>query len=211
MKFLLSLLCLAALAPCVHAGETSLEVLEEINLARTCPRQYASLLIERMADQHSDETRRAVADAVQFLEKVKPLPPLDFSDGLMLSAQEHVTDQGAKGGVGHMGSDRSRPWDRIAKFGRWMGAAGENISYGHPDAKTIVATLITDAGVRDRGHRKNIFSPSFGVAGVACGKHARFGSMCVIDFAGGIARSDEPKVASSFSWSAFDSLRSRKN
>lgn len=46
-------------------------------------------------------------------------------------------------------------------------------------------SLIVDAGVRDRGHRKNIFMRDFGVVGVACGSHSRYGTMCVMDFAGG--------------------------
>jgi len=73
----------------------------------------------------------------------------------------------------------------MAGVGKWIGSAGENISYGYSDAAMIVATLIVDDGVRGRGHRKNIFSRSFAVAGIACGPHTRFGGMCVIDFAGG--------------------------
>src|SRR5437588_517397 len=38
-----------------------------------------------------------------------------------------------------------------------------------------------------RGHRKNIFNPTYNVAGAACGSHARFGSVCSIDFASGYA------------------------
>ena len=41
-----------------------------------------------------------------------------------------------------------------------------------------------DSGVRSRGHRKNIFNQGFGVAGISHGAHARFGSVCVISFAG---------------------------
>ncbi len=213
MKILFSLILAAGLANCALAVETPLEVLEEINLARTCPKQYAQLLSERMVSARSPETRRCVTEAVAFLNKQKPLPPLEFSDGLMLGAQLHVSDQGSRGTMGHAGSDHSRPWDRMAKFGHWTGSAGENISYGYSDAKKIVATLIVDEGVPGRGHRKNIFSANFGVAGVACGKHARFGSMCVIDFAGGFAQQGETKLASNSgdvrNWSSFDTLRPR--
>ncbi len=187
MKILLPLLCAFAFVQISRANETSIEVLEEINLARTCPHQYALLLTERMDGSRSPETLRCVKEAVDFLTHAKPLPPLDFSDGLMLGAQSHVSDQGSRGALGHTGSDRSLPWDRMAKFGKWSGKAGENISYGFSDAKKIVAALIVDEGVPLRGHRKNIFSPDFTLAGIACGGHARFGSMCVIDFAGGFA------------------------
>ncbi|MEA3189177.1 MAG: hypothetical protein QOD99_3007 [Chthoniobacter sp.] len=211
MKLSLSLLVAACLANVALANEVPLEVLEEINLARTCPRQYAQLLAERTSGSRNSETRKATAEAVAFLNKVKPLPPLDFSDGLMLGAQAHVNDQGARGTTGHSGSDHSSPFNRMEKFGHWLGTAGENISYGYSDAKKIVATLIVDAGVPGRGHRKNIFSSNFAVAGVAAGKHARFGSMCVIDFAGGFSGSGDAKIASASGnvgqWSAFDGLR----
>ena len=70
------------------------------------------------------------------------------------------------------------------KYGQWIGTAGENIYYGRSDARGIVCALIIDAGVSNRGHRKNIFSRSYGVAGAAYGQHAGYGAMCVIDFAG---------------------------
>lgn len=194
MRFLLPFFLIAGLARSVFAHEISLEVLEEINLARTCPHQYAQLLAERMDGARSATSRRSVAETVSFLQKQKPLPPLDFSDGLMLGAQRHVNDQGPRGTIGHTGSDHSHPSDRIAKFGHWVGSAGENISYGYSDAKKVVATLIVDQGVSGKGHRKNIFSADFGVAGVAAGHHARYGSMCVIDFAGTFAP-PESKIA----------------
>jgi uncharacterized protein YkwD len=179
MKFLLSLLFIAGLAALSHANAGSFAVLEEINLARVNPQRYAQLLSER-AQETRIANSRSVAEAVSFLQKAKPLPPLSLAEGLSLSAQMHVNEQGARGSIGH-----GNPWSRIAAQGHYIGRAGENISYGYSDARSIVAQLIIDQGVPGRGHRKNIFNSGYAVAGVACGRHVRFGSMCVIDFAGG--------------------------
>jgi hypothetical protein len=48
----------------------------------------------------------------------------------------------------------------------------------------VVIDLIVDDGVKDRGHRHNIFDPLAKVVGVACGRHDTYGYMCVMDFAG---------------------------
>lgn len=174
MKFFLSVIfTLAALGPLARAGGSSFAVLDEMNLARTNPSGYACRLAENgVADA------RSTAEAISFLQKTRPLPPLAFADGLALSAGMHVAEQGERGATGH-----GNLWSRMARFGHFIGSAGENISYGHADARAIVAQLIIDAGVPGRGHRKNIFSSSFGVAGAAVGRHARYGAMCVIDFA----------------------------
>ena len=47
--------------------------------------------------------------------------------------------------------------------------------------------LIVDDGVRGRDHRRNIFNPNYNAAGAAYGPHARYGSVCSIDFASGYA------------------------
>jgi len=75
--------------------------------------------------------------------------------------------------------------DRVNRRGRWKGRVGENISYGHRDARAIVTQLIIDDGVKDRGHRKNIFDSAYRVVGIATGRHTKYGAMCVMDFAGG--------------------------
>lgn len=176
MRLFLSIaFLLASLAPLARAGGSSLAVIEEMNLARTNPRAYA----QRLAAAHVADAR-STAEAVAFLKRTRPLPPLSFADGLALSARMHVAAQGGRGATGH-----GNPWSRMAKFGHYVGRAGENISYGQFSARDIVAQLIIDAGVPGRGHRKNIFSAGFNVAGAAVGPHARYGAMCVIDFAGG--------------------------
>jgi len=175
-----------ALAPfALRASDLPEQVLAEINLARTAPQQYAQIVASQTAGSHGSEGDRAMAEAIHFLEKARPMPPLVASPGMSNSALSHVLAMGPIGGRGHQGTDGSQPWDRMARFGKWIGHAGENIDYGVHDARSIVVRLIVDDGVAGRGHRKNIFCSDFRVAGAATGFHATYGAMCVIDFATG--------------------------
>ncbi len=76
---------------------------------------------------------------------------------------------------------------RMNRYGRWGVIWGENLSYGHSSARDIVLALIIDDGLPGRKHRKNIFNPAFNVAGAAYGAHARYRSVCSIEFAGAFA------------------------
>jgi uncharacterized protein YkwD len=71
----------------------------------------------------------------------------------------------------------------MERLGKWSGRAAENIAYGPFDARGFVVMLIVDDGVRNRAHRHNIFGSSFRVVGIACGSHAAYRGMCVMDFA----------------------------
>jgi len=166
------------------AADLASEVVAEMSLARTAPQQYAQIVASRLVGYRGVEGEKVVREAVRFLEKSRPLPPLAYSDGIAQGALTHVLDMGPAGGRGHRGSNGSQPWDRMARFGQWIGHAGENIDYGVRDARAIVIRLIVDDGVKGRGHRKNIFSKNFRVAGAAAGFHAQYGRMTVIDFAG---------------------------
>lgn len=157
-----------------------MEVLAEMNLARTAPQTYARILAAEMGGPQSTG---AVREAIRFLERAKPLPPLDHSPGMSLGARAHVQDLGPRGGRGHYGSSGSTPFQRINRHGQWLGRAGENIYYGQRNARGVVCALIVDEGVAGRKHRQNIFSRAYTVAGVAHGAHASFGAMCVMDFA----------------------------
>ncbi len=99
------------------------------------------------------------------------------------AAADHCAEQ-ANGSTGHNGRSGS-PADRVAHYGSWSTLWGENVSYGKRTARDIVLALIIDDGLRGRKHRKNIFNPTFSVAGAAFGPHARYGSVCSIEFAGG--------------------------
>lgn len=174
------------------------DVIKELNMARSDPSAYAAFLRE-LRERHQGNgvfaTKRgniqskegvvAIDEAIAFLEKAKSLSSLKPSEGLSLAADDHAKDTGPKGIVGHSGSDESTTVQRVNRRGRWQKLVGENISYGLGDARAIVVQLIVDDGVANRGHRKNIYTGAFRVVGVANGPHTQYGSMCVMDFAGG--------------------------
>lgn len=175
------------------------QVLEEINLARTNPAAYAGFLRQfrsyfkgRVYQQpgsdiriQTQEGRKAVDEAITFLARQKPLKPLTWSNGLAVAAGSLVNEQGSTGATGHRDSHGNGPRERVEYQGKWERNLAENIGYGPTEAREMVVQLIVDDGVSDRGHRRNIFTAGFGTAGIACGPHPRFGSMCVIDFTGG--------------------------
>ncbi|MEZ4655733.1 MAG: CAP domain-containing protein [Candidatus Eisenbacteria bacterium] len=131
------------------------------------------------------EGRAAVVEAIAVLRQTPPLPPLSYSPGLSAAAADLVDYQGAHGRTGHSGRGGSSPGDRANRHGRWKSAISEAITYGPATGVRIVASLIIDDGVPDRGHRSTLLDPQFRVAGVAFGFHARYKFMCVFDLAAG--------------------------
>jgi hypothetical protein len=176
-------------------------VLAELNRARTEPQAFASDLEARLqyfrgyiyrapageAGLRTVEGPDAVREAIRVLRATRPLPPLRFSYGMSAAAADHVRDQGPRGGTGHTGRDGSTAPQRVNRYGRWFATISESIQYGRGDAREVIADLLIDDGVRDRGHRRNELDPNIHVAGVACGPHATYGQMCVIVHAGDYA------------------------
>ena len=173
-------------------------VVEEINLARTNPKEYVKILEERKKYYTGMyykvpgavpiklvEGIKALNEAITFLNTVKPIPALSYSKGMSKASKDHLDDMYKNNLMGHVGSNGSTTSTRINKYGEWSMAAAENISYGETNGRDVVAALLIDDGVSTRGHRKNIFMPNMKVLGVAFGKHQKYGTACVIDFAGG--------------------------
>ena len=159
-------------------------VLAQINFARQHPADYAEQLRGLPIDDAVAETTPepdALGEAIAFLDRQAPLKPLRPDPRLAASAMDHVVSQGPSGTVGH-GQFSQRLQARLAG----AGLAAEDIDYGAHSPDQVVRRLIVDAGVPDRGHRDNIFRPSFELSGVSCGPHRVYGSMCVIDFAGAV-------------------------
>jgi uncharacterized protein YkwD len=102
------------------------------------------------------------------------------------AARQHAARQGPRGDVGH-GAPGSLG-QRLRSAGLYAGLEAESISYGQESPRDVIRQLVVDSGVPDRGHRHDLFGRAYQAAGVACGPHAEWGSMCVIDLAGAIVR-----------------------
>ena len=202
-RFLALAITLAFVTPCLFAEDKSAElalanaIIREMNLARQNPALYAGYVDELRAHFNgkmfvrgrmrviTKEGVAAIDEAVRFLRSVQPLQPLTLSPGMCRGAADHCADQ-AGGATGH-----GNPSGRMNRYGRWSVLWGENISYGKTSARDIVLTLIVNDGLPGRKHRKNIFNPTFNYAGAASGPHARYGTVCTTDFAGGYAERDQ--------------------
>lgn len=190
---------------CCSALERS--VVQELNRARTNPSRFAAELEARIPNYRGYVYRKpgeeigvrtvegadAVREAVRVLRGTRPVAPVRLSPGMSAGAADHVRDQGPRGGLGHDGRDRSTPSSRISRYGRWFGLVSENIQYGRATTgHDVIADLLVDDGVSDRGHRRNALDPNVRVAGVSCGRHATYEQMCVIVHAGDFAERPAP-------------------
>jgi hypothetical protein len=177
-------------------SELELGVVAEMNRARANPNAYSDSLRNwrrqfrgtkaRLAPGFFLQTKEgvvAVDEAIKVVENTGTAPKLRIANGLSRAARDHVLDQGPHGTLGHTGSNRSNPFERINRYGRWYKAAGENISYGANTATAVVRDLVVDDGIPDRGHRHNVFRTDYQLAGVACGYHKTYKIMCVITYA----------------------------
>lgn len=173
------------------------DVILEINLMRSNPSRYAELyltdfrkmfrgkkiMVRGQTPLITYEGTKAVDECIQVLKKTPALPIFSPVEGLCRAARDHARDQAHSGRTGHDGSDGSTMTQRIERYGQWSGLCGENISYGYKDARRIVIQLLVDDGVPSRGHRESFLNPQFNLIGAACGKHAKFKYMCVVDMA----------------------------
>jgi len=201
-----AILALVSAAPAT-ASALATGVLEELNLARTSPQTYAERLreyrtwftgrvvtIPGTGDQAlTREGVAAVDEAIRFLDRQRPLPALKRDSTLALAAQDWVAAQGPRGARGHFSADGRGPGERVSARGGDRYVA-ENIAYGPMEADLIVLQLIIDDGVANRGHRKTIYDGTYAYAGAACGSHAEYGNMCVIDYSASPRGTLQPRV-----------------
>lgn len=177
------------------------DFLTEINKVRTNPKSLIPTLQEMIKSFKgkkrkskyasnvwilTNEGESAINEAIDFLNKQKPLDKFIYDETLSKAAADHVNDLGPKGSTGHVGSDKSTPSSRVLRYGQWKDMVGENIDYGSEDGLDSLVSLIVDDGVPDRSHRHNIFEPKYKYIGISVGDHKEYGSILVTPLSGGI-------------------------
>jgi uncharacterized protein YkwD len=189
-----TLALLATPSPAAMVSIDEGQLLEELNSARADPSGYSRGLetyrgyfhanLLRYPGQPMDiDTEEGVAvvdETIAYLGRQAALVQVKPSILLQAAAADHLADQMRTGNVGHDGSDGSSPGRRVQQRGGGTYVA-EIISYGSIDAADALRQLIVDDGVSDRGHRSIVYSAELRYAGVACGPHPVYKTMCVID------------------------------
>lgn len=169
------------------------------NLIRFDPPKYAQLYVAEYKEYFKGlefhypgseviiltrEGVRPVRELYNELRKAKPLPLIVPSEKLSRAARSHARYQSRTGELGHDGQGGMRA--RIEREGTWQRLIGENIAYGSSSSHDAILGLMIDDGVPNRGHRINILTEAFRVAGVAHAPHPTFeGGVFVIKYAGG--------------------------
>lgn len=175
---------------------TPQEVLDELNLVRSNPKNYVKFLKERLntfegmiytdgigRKMRTHEGIDAVYECIEVLQNTEPMQALILNDKLSDAALWLAEDQAHSGTIGHVGSDGSELKDRINRSGFvWMGC-GENCSYGKYTARDFILSLLIDDNVPSRGHRNNILKPEFAQVGIGLAKgHIQYNTVLVTDF-----------------------------
>jgi uncharacterized protein YkwD len=177
------------------------DICDELNFARTQPVKYAQTVLEPRLERFdgniytnesgrrflTHEGKAPVQEAIDELKAGTPIGPLTLDSGLSKASDFLASHQARTGTAGHFGPNGMDLRQRIEKFGTWTGSIGENCAYGIKTARDIVAELIIDDGVSNRGHRVAIYNADFHKVGIAYyeGENALHGSVCVMDFAQG--------------------------
>jgi uncharacterized protein YkwD len=171
------------------------EVVMYLNDVRTSPERYADHLSElkerpgwparpesKSPSARSEEST-GLDEMVLSLRDREPLPPFKVSKGLSFAARDLVQDLGPKGLTGHKGSDGSSLFERMNRHGQWEGKTVEILTYGYKEADALMTGMLTDRTPTGRADRESFFDKAYVIAGISCGTHKTYGTMCAIIFA----------------------------
>ena len=171
------------------------EVVMYLNDVRTSPERYADHLSElkerpgwparpeSKSPSARSEERTGTDETVLSLRNREPPPPFKVSKGLSFAARDLVQDLGPKGLSGHKGSDGSSLFERMTRYGQWEGKTVEILTYGYKEADALVTGILTDRTPTGRADRESLFDKDYVIAGISCGTHKTYGTVCAIIFA----------------------------
>ena len=115
-------------------------------------RIYLPLLAQPVpASSASGDFAQRVVELVNQKRTSNGCTPLAVNVALTSAALEHSTDMAVHDFFGHIGSDGSEPWDRMARAGYQWSMAAENIAAGYKSPESVV-----DGWMDSSEHRKYV-------------------------------------------------------
>ncbi len=173
----------------------SLQLLEEINLARTDPQRYVSEVLIPFKNRFSDDGRTytddqgkkwatsegttALDECITYMQNASPTTALSYSSTMQQTAEILAHHQSQTGKTGHI-----RPDNHLLSEYSGGARCGECCSYGNTSAKDIIATLLIDDGLKNRSHRQILLDQEIAEMGAVIVAHPKYDSCCVIDLCG---------------------------
>ena len=178
-----------------------LSLYQELNNLRQNPKSYIPLLKAQMEliKKNNVLTRKdynlqiqtlegklAYETAILFLQKQKPVPPLQKEIKLSYAAKDLAKDIGERGVVTHQDREGQFTSERIEKYCEWESYANEVIEVSSKTCQDILISLLVDDGFRNRPNRRALFNDKYKLVGISCGPHIEYEIVTVFVFAGGI-------------------------
>lgn len=177
------------------------DILKAINSARTSPGEWATKIeteyiknMDKDKVTHTKWKRKfkeglpAMEEAVKFLKNAKPHEKVTLSYGMSYAAFKHSQFLLTAKELVHTGKNGSSMSNRLEELGDWQTTIGENMISTTPETRTadfLVMEMIIDDGVKNRGHRENIFKATFKKIGVGIANTGSAEDIVTIAFSGG--------------------------
>lgn len=194
-------------ADTVYLSQIELEILKEINLARTDPKLYVTYLEEyrkfyngnnlSLPNQRMIVTNEGVAavdDAIKALKAANIIAALESSEFVSRATKDHLQDLVKNSIFGHKGSDGSMTDGRLNKYIYIETIRfGENVVMSGLSAREVVLAMLIDDGVPSRSHRKNVLDPEFKFIGLSNGVNKTQKGLSVVIFTTGAKERNEVK------------------
>lgn len=169
------------------------KLLQQINLARTNPFDYATKLLSyekyfegkvfRYPNEKPVLTKEGFGsfyEAAHHLAQMAPQQPLTINKYLNKVAENALKD--VQGVIDTRGASLLNFDVFVRQFGWVVGSFNEAIELGSTNPELIVAHLLSDDGDLDRGNRKHLMNPNYKLLGIASGTHKVFGQATVLTY-----------------------------
>lgn len=154
------------------------EIFTEMNKLRHNPKQWRNELAHMLdyfqgdtydhplfGTRHYNKGRKAIEEAMEFLDNCENLPPLERDEGLDLIAKRENHRLVAIEEMDQIKTEQSLA-ERINAIDNKFKNYAESVVVGFPDVKEIIKDLILHDGIVDHPHREHLLSKDFDRVGI---------------------------------------------